>query len=291
VSDEGEGEKEFEINPDFAEQLYFYFDSGIYPVDFKNDEETARKLINDWAAEFTKGKITDLFPMPLDPATKLVLVNAVYFNGEWTNSFDPNLTKENDFHLEDGSAVKASFMRREGKYKYLASKDGVSVLELPYGSGNVSLFIILPENSEASLEKLQENLSSDLLNSYFNDLTETRVNVIIPKFSFTWGVESLKDILVNLGLGEAFSTSADFTGVSTKGGVYISDLVHKAYVEVDEKGTTAAAATGAVGMTTSMQIKPPPTFLADHPFLFLIMEKTSGVVIFLGRLSNPSVSG
>jgi serpin B len=291
VSDEGGEDPEFEINPDFAEQLYFYFDSGVYPVDFKNDGETARGLINDWASENTKGKIKDLFSMPLDPKTKLVLVNAVYFNGEWTDPFDPLLTQEKDFHLEDGSVAKAPFMRREGKYDYMASKDGVSVIRLPYGSGNLSLFILLPDDSQKSLEELQNKLSSELLESYLNDLKETKVDVYIPKFSFTWGTESLKDILIKLGLSEAFSPKADFSGISSKGGLYISDLIHKAFVEVDEKGTTAAAATGAVGRTTSIAINPTPVFLADHPFLFLIMEKSSGVVIFLGRLSDPSSAG
>jgi serpin B len=276
-----------DVKEDFAEKLDIYFNSGIYPVDFKNDEPTARGLINDWAMNFTDGKIKDLFPAPLDPLTKLVLANAVYFKGDWANAFDPKLSEEGKFYLGDGSTVDATFMKREARYNYLDTEKGVSVLELPYASGKVSLLIILPENKPESLKALESSLSAELLAGYANDLKSNKVSVTIPKFKISWGSVSLKDILTKLGLGEAFEPKADFSGIWPQGDLYISDLVHKAYVEVDEEGTTAAAATGASISTTAIALQPTPSFVADHPFIFLIRENITGSVIFLGRVSNP----
>jgi serpin B len=280
---------EFNVKEDFASDMNTFFDSGIYPVDFQSNAEQARTLINVWATNATEGKITELFSSPIDPQTKLVLLNAVYFKGEWEKSFDKTKTFEDKFFLEDGATtVNASYMQMEDSFNYGIGEE-VSILELPYNAGQVSMLIILPGNSQKSFNNLQNNLSPELLDTYLKSLSFKKVNVQIPKFILNWGAKSLKESLSTLGLSEVFGDNADFSGISETAKLNITDVTHKAYVEVNEEGTEAAAATGATIAATSMPLQNPPVFKADHPFLFLILEKPNNSIIFIGRVSDPSI--
>jgi serpin B len=289
-------DEDFQVSADYASSLDKFLDGAVFPADFQNGEPIARGLMNDWVGEATEGKMTELFSSPLDPATRVILANAAYFKGAWAAAFDPALTSERPFHLGDGkSQVTVPFMERLGRYGFFANED-VSVLELPYGDGEVSMFVFLPAKTDKAKDLiLAGNLDPDLfatlmmgrVKSETGGFVETEVRVAIPKFALTWGTESLKEALGALGLSSIFVPGADFEGIAPEGGLFFSDFVHKANVEVTEEGTVAAAATGGVVQTTSISLGP-REFVADRPFFFAIRENATKSLLFLGRLSDPS---
>jgi serpin B len=256
-------------------------------VDFVNEAEAARGEINDWVRKETADKITDLIPPGvLNPATRLVLANAIYFRGDWARQFDKSATKDQPFLVTGDRTVTAPLMFGKIHAGYAAHTDGaLKVLELPYKGDDVSMLVLLPDAPEG-LPVLEAGLTADTYRAWTTDLARRDVLVYLPRFS----VESrfaLAPTLGAMGMPAAFSDWADFSGMDGKRDLFISAVVHKARVDVDERGTEAAAATGAVMALTAAR-EEPPAFRADHPFLFVIRHNPTGAILFLGRMVDPT---
>lgn len=274
--------------PDFLELVKARYDAGITPLDYAGDTEGARRTINGWVEEKTRGKIRDLIaPGNLDPLTRLALVNAICFKGSWASRFDAARTAEADFHVAADSTAKVPMMEQIRKFPLAETDDG-QVLKLLYAGGNLSMLVALPREEEG-LAAMEARLTPEALAAWRADLREREVRVILPKFKMTWGAATLNGVLKALGMADAFDEGrADFSGMDGRmGWLYIGLVLHKAFVEVNEEGTEAAAAT-AVAMKAKGMPRPPLEFRADHPFLFLIQEEETGAILFMGRVADPT---
>ena len=263
--------------------------AGFHKVDFKHAPEAVRATINQWVAEQTADKIKDLLaPGVLTPSTRLVLTNAIYFKGDWQTPFDKAQTHDEEFHLSAAQSVQAPLMHMEGRLNYF-NGGNFQTLEIPYKSGELSMVVVLP-NDAAGLPALEQSLTAAGVEQWLSQLRGgQKVIVTLPRFKMT-NRFSLNGALTALGMRAAFDrTLADFSPMTGKRDLWISDAIHKAYIDVNEQGTEAAAATGIVmrGMAMSRE-QPPIVFRADHPFLFLIRDNRSGTVLFLGRLADPT---
>jgi len=281
------GQKDYPWQKPFLASAEKYYHAGLREVDFIRDTEAARKTINTWVEAQTNDKIKELLKSGiLTVDTRLVLTNAIYFKGDWATQFKPAATKEESFHVTDDKTTKAPLMNRSGDYPYFESAD-VQALELPYKGKELGMLVLLPTKRDG-LGDLEKSLNADKLGEIVKGLREQKnIQLTIPKFKIEKEL-SLDDGLKALGLKDAFIRgTADFSGLNgEKKDLYISAAVHKAFVEVNEEGTEAAAATAVVVATVSAPIT--PVFRADRPFLFLIRDLKTGVVLFMGRLVNPS---
>jgi serpin B len=225
----------------------------------------------------------------LSELTRLLLTNAIYFKGDWTRKFDEAATKRATFHLGLFNKVQVQMMHQQAEFAY-AKVGGVQVLELPYGSRDLSMLVLLPRRT-CGLAKLESRLSLGELNQWGTALVPQTVKVFLPRFCLTEQF-GLADALRSMGMASAFSdTQADFSGISDqRPGLYVSDVIHKAFLDVNEEGTEAAAATAVtMALRCSGFHRPPPipVFRADHPFVFLIRHNESGSILFMGRVVNP----
>lgn len=253
-------------------------------LDFLTAPEPARLRINTWVEEQTEHRIKDLLPEgSVTPSTALVLTNAVYFLGEWADRFNPTATQDGPFRLAGGGEVRTPMMRRWGEHRY-AEVDGLQVLELDYQGGGMSMVVVLPARPDG-LPAVLEGLDTRW-DTWTRALVAQDVAITLPKLEFSWG-DSITETLQAMGLRTAFQDQADFSGMSDQPGLAISQVIHKAFVRVDEKGTEAAAAT-AVAMRGGGPPKSPPAFTADRPFLFAIRDKATGAVLFLGLVRDPT---
>lgn len=277
-------QQDYPFLPGYVSLMKEQYGVSVTPVDYAEATEKARTLINSWVEEKTREKIENLIVEGvLDPMTRLVLVNAIYFKGNWAIQFDPNQTKDSDFKLLNDEIKQVPMMHQKGVFGYREIK-GAQILELPYVGGQFSMIIILPSNGTA-LSGLEDQLSVEKIDSWLSQVREQEVHVFLPKFKITWGTVKLNDSLKSLGMREAFDIYADFSGMDGTDDLYIGCVLHKAFVEVNEEGTEAAAATAVV-----MKIKSIPqiyTFRADHPFMFIIRDNTTGSILFLGRVVDP----
>jgi len=279
------GQQGYDFLPDFVSLTQKYYGAGFNAVDFKNQTESARLTINSWVSEQTKQKINDLLaPGVLTDLTRLVLTNAIYFKGNWAVQFKKEDTHDLPFYLGGGKTVNAPLMYRKGKYKYVET-DSLQVLELPYFGEELSMVVLLPKAKDG-LAGLENELSADKLDEWLSQAYTNEVMVYLPKFK----LESkflLNQTLADMGMVDAFSVKADFSGIESKKELMITAVVHKAFVEVNEEGTEAAAATAVVFGLKSMAVME-PEFKADHPFIFLIRDNRSGAILFIGRVNDPS---
>lgn len=280
-------QKDYAFLKKYFETVEKHYKGNVTNLDFVHETEPSRQLINKWVEDNTKEKIKDLIPQgSIDKKTRLVLTNAVYFKGNWAKQFDKEKTKEQDFKI-GSSVVKAQMMQLTGesaKFNY-AENDVMQMLELPYDGKELSMLILLPKNSLSDLEDI---ISDEKLTGWKNSLVEERVNVYIPRFKFETKYFMVKT-LKGMGLSAAFSDDADFSGMTGTKDLCISDVIHQAFVDVNEEGTEAAAATGVIVMKMTC-IRPDMTkiFRADHPFSFLIQQKNTGNILFMGRVNNPT---
>lgn len=277
----------FPLLADFVSAMQSNFGGGLKQVDFIHDASGATKTINDWVAQQTNGKITDLFaPGALTAYTRLVLTNAIYFKGQWATAFDPAQTHNASFTLGSGEQVSTPTMHITGHYRYM-EKDGFQVLELPYADGRLAMDVLLPTQS-AGLQGLDISALPADLNGWLQGMSGQRVAVSLPKFTMTTQFD-LIPALQALGMTDAFLRGADFTGISSEQ-LHIGNVVHKAFIDVSETGTEAAAVTG-IGMflpTAAIAMPVDPIiFNANHPFLFLIRDTQTGSVLFTGQVENP----
>ena len=280
-------QKGYPWRPEYKKLVATDYGAGLFDVDFKGNAEAARGTINAWVEKETRDKIKNLLPMgSVTGLTRLVLTNAIYFKGDWLVQFKKDQTKDLPFTMADGKKIDAPLMHRVGGYSY-AETDGYQVLDMPYVGKRVSMTVILPRKPDA-LPAVEKELTSDKLAAVLKGLRyEKEVHLHLPRFkvekSFT-----LNKPLQALGMEAAF-TNADFGGMHTGGeDLNITAVLHKAFVDVNEEGTEAAAATGVVVGTTSVAPPPKPKyFRADRPFLYLIRDHKTGSVLFMGRLETP----
>jgi serine protease inhibitor len=273
----------------FLNLLKTDYGAGLQQVDFKGAPEAARSTINQWVDQKTQDKIKDLLaPGSLRPDTRLVLTNAIYFKGNWQTQFDKAQTKTEDFYLSQTKSAAAPLMHREGSYGYF---DGgtFQVLEIPYKSNALSLIVLLPKE-RSGLPGLEDSMTASNMQQWLSRVTPVpKVVVTIPRFKSMQEFE-LSTALRALGMPQAFGGGADFSGMTGKRDFAISAVIHKAFVDVNEEGTEAAAATAVTMRALAMRAPgpPPPVFRADHPFVFLIRDNGSRSILFMGRMTDPA---
>ncbi len=265
-----------EFNPDFLNRNREFFGAEVASLDFSSPQALER--INGWVNTNTNGKIKKIF-QEIDPRTLLILINAIYFKGSWQEEFDKSKTREEVFHLSDGSEKRVPMMRREGAYPYFRG-DNFETARLPYGDGNVSMYIFLP-NHDSNLNEFLDNLNAGNWASWLSQFSTVREDsmMILPHFKLEYEIK-LNDTLKAMGMEIAFSSGADFSGMGPS--LLISEVRHKAVVEVNEEGTEAAAATVVVGIESV-----PPIFRVDRPFFFAIYDSRTKTILFMGIVREP----
>ncbi|MDA7977148.1 MAG: serpin family protein [Pirellulales bacterium] len=280
------GQTGYEFLPEFLAITRDHYHAELGLVDYMQQTEAARQEINRWVEAQTNNRIKDLLPSgSLNDRTRLVLTNAIYFKGDWAKKFDANSTSDRAFHVSADEEVTVPFMSQDNRFRY-GKTDKLALLEMPYKGAKCSMWILLPAEKDA-LNDLEAELSEANLNSWMNATAEKPVTVQLPKFSLN-SEFSMNQVLTNLGMVDAFDEDlADFSGMTEQEKLYITAVVHKAFVDVNEKGTEAAAATGIAFGATSVRLDP-IIFRADHPFLYLIRDNETGAILFLGRVTNPS---
>ena len=262
--------------------------AGFHLANFLLAPETARTTINQWIEKQTQNKIQNLVPPgAITPLTRLVLTNAIYFKGDWLDAFDKNATENADFHLSSTQSVKAPLMHKTASFNFF---DGgtFQALELPYKGNQLSMIVLLP-NEVSGLSALERAFTAKSLAGWIGKLRPApKIVVTLPRFTMTQQFE-LSNALARMGMPLAFTSAADFSGMTGTRELNLSAAIHKAVIDVNETGTEAAAATSIIMRATAMRVEPPPIiFRADHPFLFLIRDKRSGSILFLGRVVDPT---
>ncbi|MBN1120459.1 MAG: serpin family protein [Anaerolineae bacterium] len=281
------GQHGFPFTDAYLETLARNYGAGLRLVDFVNEPEPARLAINRWVEDETEERIKDLLkPGIITPDTRLVLTNAIYFYGAWMMQFEESATQEEPFKLIDGSQVTASLMNKSEQFLYTEG-EGFQALQMGYQSGNALMIVILPE--EGSFETVAASLDSARFEEIAGGMQSRQVDVFMPRFEYE-AEFNLADTLAAMGMPDAFDPSAaDFSAIAGPDQpLYISEVIHKAFVKVDEQGTEAAAAT-AVVMKLGMAVPDQTiTFRADHPFIFVIVDNATGSILFVGQVVDPS---
>ena len=269
----------YEVLEPFISTNQQYFDAAVEELDFS--DPGAKDIINGWIEDKTNDKIKDMLDYIPSNAV-MYLINAIYFNATWKYQFDPEETFNDNFNLQGGGTHPADFMQTEGTFNYIDHEDFTAV-ELPYGDSAFSMVALLPE-SGMSIAALVESLNAESWNSWMAQSNPANVLVQLPKFKY--GFKSLlNDPLTDLGLGIAFTDGADFSNITPGGGIYISRVIHQTFIDVNEEGTEAAAAT-IVEMIESAAPEI-PLFRADRPFLYVIRENSTGALLFMGKVGKP----
>jgi len=278
------GQAGYAFLPEFLNTLSQNYNAGLKTVDFAADPEAARELINLWVEAQTNEKIKDLIPAgALNELTRLVITNAVYFKAAWLYPFDPENTKDGSFTLLDGSQVEVPMMHQSGSMRAYVSQD-VQAVELPYEGGTYSMVALMP--TVGSLDAFAQALTAESLQGILDQLDRASVTLSMPKFKFE-AAFGLNDALKALGMTDAFDPlQANFSRMNGTTDLYITSALHKAYVDVNEEGTEAAAATAVVVGLTSAPSQS-YTITLDHPFLFLIRDNDTGTLLFVGRMADP----
>jgi len=278
------GQLDYEFLSDFLDLLAVNYGAGLRVLDYINSPEESRVTINDWVADQTEGRIEDLIPQGIiSPMTRLVLTNAIYFNAAWNYPFEENMTEDGIFYLLDGDEVTVPMMRQRETFGY-AEGDDYQAVELPYDGDELSMVILLPESGQ--FEAFEASLDAATVAGIIKDMGRHEVILTMPKFEFESSF-SLKDTLSAMGMPDAFDMSvADFSGMTGEPELFIREVVHKAFVSVDEAGTEAAAATAVIIDLTAMPETVEMTI--DRPFIFLIRDIETGTILFVGRTLNPA---
>ena len=264
-----------DFNDDFLERNRTFFGAEIASLDFSSPQAT--KIINEWVDTNTNGKIEKIVDR-INPQTLLFLINAIYFKGSWQDEFDESMTRSGAFHLPNGGEKRVQMMRREGEYPYFRGEN-FEVTSLPYGDGRMSMYIFLPDR-DTNLNKFLRDLNAENWEQWISQLQDRRQTMMLPRFKLEYEV-SLNDTLEALGMGIAFGGGADFSGMGPS--LFISEVKHKTFVEVNEEGTEAAAVTAVVGVKSL-----PPAFRVDRPFFFAIYDTETETILFMGTVTEPT---
>jgi len=278
------GDKASKFLPAFLDLTEKYYGAPLAEVDFRGDPDGARVAINEWVAKQTRDKIEELLkPGIITAITRLVLTNAIYFKGKWEEEFEEEMTKDGPFYTPKGKVEVPMMHQLEGFS--IHSDDSLQVLELPYKGGNVVMYVFLPRARDG-LPALEKSLDADSIQAWTGMMAREQVNVQLPRFEARSSF-GLKPMLEALGMKLAFSDAADLSGMNGAKDLFITAVVHEAYVKVDEEGSEAAAATAVVVGEKAARPQKPADFIADHPFLWSIYDKKSSSILFLGRVVDP----
>jgi serpin B len=278
------GQKDYKFLAQFLDVLAQNYGAGLRILDFINEAEQSRITINKWVSDQTEEKIKDLIPPgAINHLTRLVLTNAIYFNAAWQYPFNENGTANGLFHLLNGSDVTVPMMKQTESLRY-AEGDNHQAVELPYDGQELSMVILLPKAGQ--LDAFEKSLDVELVKAIIGKLETRQVALTMPKFEYESSF-GLKQALSTLGMGVAFTPDADFSGMNGERDLLIQDVLHKAFVSVDEAGTEAAAATAVIVGVTSIPAQPVEVKI-DRPFIFLIRDIPTGSIIFVGRVLDPA---
>ncbi|MBW2700396.1 MAG: serpin family protein [Deltaproteobacteria bacterium] len=270
---------------DFLDVLAVNYGAGLRLMDFTYDPDACGEVINDWVEEKTEDRIQDLIPPgTLSDMTRLVLVNAIYFNAAWNTPFEEEYTLDAAFTTLAGAEVQVPTMHQDSDFPYTTDEE-VQVVELPYDGEELSMVIMLPAQGQFSA--FESSMSLERINGLLDDLQPALVNLSLPRWTFTTPSMKLAQILSDLGMPGAFAGDADFSGMDGQIFLYIGEVIHKAFIAVNEAGTEAAAAT-AVVMCGNAAPPEPVTFTADRPFIYMIRDIPTGSILFMGRVTDPS---
>jgi len=276
-------QQDYPVLEDYVDAIVGYYGGDVNALDFVAEPDESRVTINEWVEERTNDRIKDLFPSgSIDADVRLVLTNAIYFKGDWLYEFDEEATSEEEFHVTPTTSVEVDMMSLRDDFNY-AETDELQLLELPYTGEDVSMLILLPKRSY--MGDVEAQLSAERLGEWVDMMEGAAVNVYLPRFTFETKYFMMED-LAEMGMPTAFTDAADFSGMTGNRELFIDKVIHQAYIEVNEEGTEAAAATG-VSMRLSAAM-PGEVFRADHPFIFLIRDMDTGVILFMGRVTDPS---
>jgi len=273
----------FSLLDEYVAEVTRYYSAAVRNLDFISDPEGSRETINEWVAERTMNRIQDLIPSgALNEDTRVVLTNAVYFKASWSNPFDERSTADAPFSLAGDSTIDVPMMNQTEFFNYVAT-EGCRAVELDYAAGGASMLILLPDGD---IEEFQQGFSADMLQTIRRRLSSCNVTLSMPKFEFSRSMQ-LSQLLRELGMVSAFGSGADFSGFTGNPDLFISEVLHKAFVKVDETGTEAAAATAVIMALTAIPEQPMQMNI-NSPFLFFILDSESGSILFMGRVMNPS---
>ena len=279
------GQTGYVFDPDYVGIVRDTYDGEILECDFGNDTEGAINTINAWIKEKTHGMIPAILEV-LDPITRLVLGNAIYFKALWAVPFDKALTSEKPFYLVGGGEVSVKTMHKTGEFLYRKSED-FEMVGLPYEGGRVSFVVFLPRSGLA-LDDLRPRLKAEYMDNAIEQASMWGISLALPRMSLRWGKE-LREPLITMGLGALFGKDANLSGITAESGVSIDEIIHKAAMDLDEEGTEAAAVTIATMVGASPMDDPSPIIVrVDRPFLFAIRDNASGANLFLGQIHNPT---
>jgi len=278
-------EKTYKINKSFLKRLSKDYSSKVDLVDFVNQPDNTRETINREISKQTNNKITDLLPSgSINPLVRLVLTNAIYFKGDWKVQFEQKKTKDANFFTAAEKKVSCKMMSLNGNFMFAEGSD-YQALELPYKGENLTMLIILP-NEGVSIDAFQKKVSYAFFDDVVKNLSKDELLVMLPRFKSTTSYQ-LKPVLSEMGMPVAFTNNANFSNISPKNDLKIYDVYHNAFVEVNERGTEAAAATAVViGVKSVMRSY---KFEANRPFIYFIRDSKTGLILFMGRLSNPTL--
>lgn len=280
------GQAGYDFEQEFLDILARNYGAGMYLVDYMRDPENARQLINDWVEEETQEKIMDLIPPgAINTLTRLVLANAIYFNASWQHPFDKEGTENAPFITLGGAEIEVDMMRLFGERLSYFRGENFQAVDLPYLSSDFSMTVIVPD--QGSFNTFENELSSELITNIQNSLISQSVNLQMPKFDYESTINA-NDPLAVLGMSNAFDPDlADFSGITEVEKLFISDVLHKATITVDEEGTEAAAATAIIMRATSIDPDEPIELMIDRPFLYFIQHNPTGSILFMGRVTQP----
>lgn len=279
------GRDDISYKQPFLDLLARNYGAGMRICDFKNEPEQTRKTINSWVEEETYGKIEDLLPRgSIDASTALVLTNAIYFYADWASQFKKSSTRSATFHPLEGDSITVEMMHQTGMFEY-GEGEVWKAIRMRYAGGRFAAVFVLPQSGE--YKNIENSLDADFYGSVLDSLQESNVEVALPRFEIKGAGISLKSPLVGLGMERAFTGRADFSGITEETKLNISDVLHKAFVRFDEKGTEAAAATAVNMKALSAVVTDVRTFTADRPFLFFIQDTETEAVLFMGRVLEP----
>ena len=275
------GQVGFSILPAYLDTLAVNYGAGIYLVDFINATEDARNTINAWVEGQTNNRIQNLIPPKgVTPTTRIVLTNAIWFKANWASQFSEASTTNQSFFNQDSSTSSVSFMRQTFMVPY-AQADGCQAVDIPYAGNNFSMLVIMPD--PGTFDAFLSSLTPTILGDITNHLSAQEIDLSLPKFTFTY-VTNMVPILSSFGMTDAFNPpTADFSGIDGDHDLFISGVFHQTFISVDESGTEAAAATG-IGISPTIAPPQPLTLTIDHPYIFFIRERQTGLILFIGKV-------
>jgi len=278
-------EKSFQLEKSFQDNIAKFYNGLVYPMDYLRNADASRIRINKWIEDIPQGKIKNIIPPRLlNALTRTNLTNAIYFKADWLNKFQNEKTYKNTFYLANNQKTEAYMMNMKSRYNYFES-DEFKMLEIPYKQQEIGMYFLLPENMQSFIQ----NLSTQKFMDAVSKMTRAEVKISIPRFKFETRYE-LVEFLKGLGLKDAFTGAAKFTNIfkNKQVKIFISNVIHKTFIEVNEQGTEAAAATVVVGKAMCAPPRRALEFIANKPFIFVIMDKGSGTILFAGSMMNPS---